>query len=118
MSKAPLTRDALLGVHAVTLVGSPDGVYGTLYSEKISPEQLRKLADDLDRLQAAVDVFFEIQEYAITYKPTFDTRYNSEDSVIVKASSEQEALLAFDALNLGKAKSVYNRVTQATNQVN
>ncbi len=117
MAKAPLTRDALLGGHAVTLVGSPEGVHARLYSEKISPEQLRKLADDLDRLQAAVDVFFDLQEYAITYKPTFDARY-AEDSVIVKASSEQEALLAFDALNLGKAKSVYNRVTQETNQVN
>lgn len=117
MAKAPLTRDALLAGHAVTLVGSPEGVYATLYSEKISPEQLRKLADDLDRLQAAVDVFFDVVEYAITYKPADDARY-AEDSVIIKASCEQDALLAFDAKKLGEAKSIFNRSTGQTNQVN
>lgn len=117
MAKAPLTRDALLAGHAVTLVGSPEGVHASLYSEKISAEQLRKLADDLDRLQAAVDVFFEVQEYAITYKPADDARY-AEDSVIIRAVSEQDALLDFDKQQLGKAKCIFNRSTGQTNQVN
>lgn len=117
MAKAPLTRDALLAGHAVTLVGSPEGVYATLYSEKISPEQLRKLADDLDRLQAAVDVFFDVVEYAITYKPNADSQY-SEDSVIIRSSCEQDALLEFDSRQLGQAKSIFNRKTGLSNQVN
>lgn len=117
MAKAPLTRDALLAGHAVTLVGSPEGVYATLYSEKISPDQLRKLADDLDRLQAAVDVFFDVVEYAITYKPHADSQY-CEDSVIIKASCEQDALLAFDKQQLGTVKCILNRKTGLSNQVN
>lgn len=117
MSKSPLVRDALLGALAVTLVGNPDGVHAKLYGERISAEQLRNLADELERLQAAVDVFFNVVEYAITYKPTFDARY-AEDSVIIKAASEQDALLAFDKQQLGKAKCILNRSTGQTNQVN
>lgn len=117
MSKSPLTRETTLGNHAVTLVGCPEGVQANLYSEAISAEQLRKLADDLDRLQAAVDIFFGVVEYAITYKPTDDARY-AEDSVIIQAASEQAALLEFDSRQLGQAKCIYNRKTGETNQVN
>lgn len=61
MAKAPLLRDSVLGDHSITLVGCPESVHATLYSGKINAAQLRKLADDLDRLQEAVNVFFQIE---------------------------------------------------------
>lgn len=116
MSKSPLIRDTLLGGELnVMLVGYPNNVYASIGNVHISAKQLRDMADQIDRMEAATVAYFDLKEYAVNYSPS--TGNHSEDSVIIKASSEQEALLAFDEMKLGKAKSIFNRNSGESKEV-
>lgn len=116
MAKSPLTRDTTLGGELnVLLVGAPNHVYASIMSVKVTAKQLRELADQVDRMEEATTVYFDLTEYAVNYTP--NTGNYAEDSVVIKASSEQDALLAFDEMKLGKAKSIYNRDTCEGKQI-
>lgn len=110
MSKAPLVRDAVLGELPITLVASTDSVHATLYGESITAEQLRRLADDLDRLQAARDVYFGIKEYTINFR-----LFGKEDCVIIKECSALAALNLFKAdYSRDEILSVFDREASQT----
>lgn len=109
MSKSPLTRETTLGNHAVTLVACPEGVHANLYSEAITAEQLRNLADDLDRLQEARDVYFGMKEYTINFR-----LFGKEDCVIIKECSPLAALNLFKAdYSRDEILSVFDRSASA-----
>lgn len=110
MSKSPLTRETTLGNLAVTLVACPDSVHANVYGEEISAEQLRKLADDLDRLQEARDVYFGMKEYTINFRI-----FGKEDCVVIKECSPLAALNLFKAdYSRDEILSVFDRSANET----
>ena len=110
MSKAPLLRDALLGNLAITLVACPEGVHAKVYGEEITAEQLRNLADNLDRLQEARDVYFGMKEYTINFR-----LFGKEDCVIIKECSPLAALNLFKAdYSRDEILSVFDRSANET----
>lgn len=108
MSKAPLVRDALLaGEIAVTLVANTETVHASIHGTVVTAAHLRSLADELCRLQAARDVFFDMKEYAITFQPVSSDL--AEDSVIIVASTAQEAADRFRKERSDFIRDVFNR---------
>lgn len=110
MAKSPIVRDTLLaGEIAVTLVGCPASVHASLYGAQVTAKQLRDLADQLDRFQAARDVFFEMKterEYAITFAVV-----GGEDCVTATAKTPTDAVeeaMQSIGLDLKKIRSVYD----------
>lgn len=113
MAKAPITRDTLLaGELDVTLYADTQSVYAKIYGTEVTAANLRNLADELDRLQAARDVFFDIKEYSVNYKP--DSGQYCEDSIIIKAVDAVEALSVFSDMKLGEAKCAVDCKTGET----
>lgn len=106
MSKAPLTRDVVLGSLAGTLVGSTDGTFVQMYGERVSAADLRKLADQVDNMDRAVKAFYNITE--VEYSITWGTA-NGEDGVIVLASDPVQAARKFYADHPHEIKAMYNR---------
>lgn len=114
MAKSPLIRDTLLaGEIAAVLVASPESVHATINGVRVTSANLRKMADELDRLEAARNVFFDLKEYAVTFQ-TLPASGQAEDSVIVLAATAQDAVAKFNEGNHFDYNilDVFNRQTQ------
>lgn len=59
---APIVRDTMLACEiAVTLVADPETVHASIYGVQVTAEHLRSLAEQLDRFEAARNVFFNVE---------------------------------------------------------
>ena len=112
MSKAPMVVDIVLGEMQGTIVGTEEGSHVNLYGSGnlITSEQLRNLADKIDKMDAASKIFFGTDRTPnIEYAITFCTN-DVEDSVVITASSPVEAAKKFFAVHKTTIKAMYDRI--------
>lgn len=76
-----------------------------LFGIDFTAEYLRELADEVDRMEKAADVYFDCTEYTINYMLG-----GHEDCEIIKGENARAAVFAFKRkFNYDTIQSVYDR---------